>query len=137
MKISQLTYEMVGADLSAPTICQSCELSQNFHHRGGLADHRLHWSRTGMRRSSLHAFVRARLDNLDWPDDEAVEMLSLWSASTSADRIILSKYGIRIPASASRWERRRVLAIAKRNGIKLRTDNPQIYAWATYKGESI
>jgi hypothetical protein len=132
MKISELTYEQVRRDIAAPVLCSSCDLvSANGHYRGKWAGGRLHWSRTGMRRSGLHAFVRARLDNLDW---DGLEVLSLWYVSTGADRIILSKYGIRIPASASKWERRTVLAMAKRNGVNLRTDNPSIYAWATYEG---
>ena len=123
MKISELTYERVRQDLAAPPICTGCDAwSANWHYRGVMSGGVVHWSRNGMRRSGLHAFVRATLmTNMSY--------YGTWAASTAADALILSRYGIRIPASASKWERRFVLSWRG-----LRTAFPHIYAWATYKG---
>lgn len=128
MKISDLTYEQVREDMGLPPICTGCTAwSANEHYRGMKADGRMHWSRSGMRRSGLHAFVRAGLrDFMDWQ--------YVHEASVEADRKILELYLIRIPASASKWERRHVLATAR--GSRLRTTYPSIYAWATYTKES-
>ena len=123
MKISELTYEQVRQDLAAPPICTGCNAwSANWHYRGVNEGERLHWSRTGMRRSGLHAFVRAILCR-------DMSYYGTYSASTEADAWILRTYGIRIPASASKRERRYVLSWRG-----LRTAFPSIYAWATYEG---
>jgi hypothetical protein len=128
MKISELTYEQVGRDLFAPPICAGgCGWSANWHYRGIKAGGQMHWSRKGMRRSGLHAFVRAYLQEyMNWE--------YVYRASVDADQLILSRYGIKIPASASKWERREVLAQIERLERRLRTEHPSIYAWATYEG---
>jgi hypothetical protein len=123
MKISELTYERVRQDLASPAICTGCDAwSANWHYRGIRSGGTVHWSRQGMRRSGLHAFVRAVLC-FD------ISYRGTYAASVMADEVILSRYGIRIPASASKRERRYVLSWRG-----LRTEAPHIYAWATYKG---
>lgn len=128
MKISELTYEQVRRDFDLPPICSGCDAwSANWHYRGISSGGYLHWSRTGMRRSGLHAFMRASLNHfMNW--------WAIYAASVAADKTIRDRYGIHIPASASQWERREVLAQTKHIGISLRTQNPRIYSWATYKG---
>lgn len=123
MKISELTYERVRQDLAAPPICTGCKMwSANWHYMGVNEGGAVHWSRKGMRRSGLHAFVRAVMCH-------DVSYLGTYKSSVEADKYILDTYGIRIPASASKWERRFVSRCPN-----LRTDHPTIYAWATYKG---
>ena len=134
MKISELTYEQVRRDFDLPPICtglldsgKPCGWSANWHYHGIVSGGRMHWSRTGMRRAGLHAFLRASLQHyMNW--------WAIYAASVTADITIRDRYGIRIPASASKWERRTVLATTRHIGINLRTDHPRVYAWATYKG---
>jgi len=128
MKISELTYEQVRRDLKAPPICTGCLMwSSNWHHRGINSGDQMHWSRGEMRRSGLHAFVRAYFQKyMNWE--------YIYRASVQADKYIQLQYGIQIPASASKWERRHVLAMTKHIGVPLRTEFPSIYAWATYEG---
>lgn len=132
--ISHLTYKQIGRDwveefsLPGLAICPACDaFSANTHYRGYLAGDTIHFSRNQVRRTGIHAFLRALSYEDGWFEYER-----LWTAAVFADNYALSTYRIRIPASASRWERRRVLALAAREGIKLRTAEPVIYAWATY-----
>jgi hypothetical protein len=137
MKISELTYERVRQDLAAPPICTGppdehrgaewCGWSANWHFHGINSGGQMHWSRGRVQRSGLHAFVRAYFQRyMNWQ--------YVYEASVRADKYIQLQYGIQIPASASKWERRHVLAATRQLGVNLRTDYPNIYAWATYKG---
>ena len=138
--INHLTYQQIGRTwverLKEPglAICPGCdEYSQNTHYRGLLTGSTIHWSRTTVRRAGLHAFLRALFLMNDGLQPEYED---LWAASVYADHFALVEYHVRIPAHHSLWERRRVLALAERDGYRLRSASPMIYAWATYEGGS-